>query len=70
MSKVKMNYGVLAITGKSERLIFQAIDKKAACDMSMGKNKRPYNIIYIVIEPSGNRLTITNQRKYLKIFEE
>jgi len=62
-----MKYKVLAITGKSERLTYCAINKKAACEMAMSRNRSPYAILYIVVEPNGNRITISNQRKYLNL---
>ena len=58
-------YQVLAIISSSEKLIFCAINKEAACEISNDKNKSTYTIIYIVVEPNGTRLTINEQRSYL-----
>ena len=58
-------FKVLAITNKSEREMFAAVDRFTACCFSMSRNIGTCSPCYIVEDLNGKRMTINQQRKYL-----
>lgn len=59
-------FKVIAVTAKSERMVFCSANKKETCEFSMGKNKNSPAMAYVVECPDKSRMTIENQREYLK----
>lgn len=64
------SFKVLAIIANHEREVLQTDTQRKACETSLKKNKKTCGTVYIVERPDGSRMTINEQRMYLRDEED